>query len=344
MVSTIWSVSSNPSRYRDGVSGICLLGNNIYVVGFSETISLGVQRYRVESRRKSDGSIINSWISDESYRYGSLYSCIAMGSKIYVAGASIGFWNLYEFSPELGLIDHRRFEESFIPFSMAFNGRDIYIAGVYTSEEEARIIKVSADDLGIRAVYRSLKKPSMFYSIAYNEMSRRIVAVGCDSSDGFYRWRIEVLTPELDLVRVIRPDFRGCATGISIDINGDIYIVGRRGILKLSEEGRTIAENRRLGGVEIYAPRQTGTSLGSNIVVIDHNTIHILDNTKLRIRESIRIARGLEAIAFSHNSLVYDGTYLYIAGTESSSPEDWNWIIMAIDPRPRRIRIPGLRI
>ncbi|ADM28482.1 hypothetical protein Igag_1685 [Ignisphaera aggregans DSM 17230] len=347
MVSIIWSVSSNPSRYRDGVSGICLLGDNIYVVGFSEPVSLGVQRYRVESRRKSDGSIINSWISDESYRYGSLYSCIAMGSRIYVAGASIGFWDLYEFSPELGLIDHRRFEESFIPFSMASNGRDIYIAGTYIGEVyEARVIRISTPGLEISAIYRSLSKPSSFYGVVYSESSKRVVVGGYDSADGFQKWRIEFLSPELEVERVIRPDVRGCITGVSVGIDGDIYVVGRMGVMRLSGGGRIIAENRRIGGIEIYTPKTLGTSLGDNIAVIDHNTIHILDRNNLETRETIRIARGLEIIAFPYNSPVYDGTYLYVAGTESSSPENWNWIIMAIDPRPRRIpiRMPRIRI
>jgi len=340
MVRVVWRVVSNPSRYRDVVFGSCVLGDYVFSVGLDEARGFGRQRYRVEARYRGDGSLYDSWVDEEVYSFASLYSCSVLGDNIYVVGASERFWSIIVFSKELDVINRKDFDRPMlIPFSIASGDGYLYIAGTSIAENGTAItvLKVSPENLSIEAIYSSISMKIFggAYSIAYNDVNKRIVVGGFDRIDNVYSWRIEILDTNLNLVKVIRPGIRGAIKSISIGINGDIYAVGRNGIVRFNRDGDIVKENRNIGGIEIYTPQKLGTAMDRNIAIINNNEFYLLKEDLTTI-ESIRIPRGTETISFIHGTPAFDGTKLYISGTEENPKEDWSWNIIAIDPRKTR--------
>ncbi len=187
------------------------------------------------------------------------------------------------------------------------------------------VLKVSHDALSIEATYSSMPmdKPSGAYSIAYNYANKSVVVGGFDRVDSVYRWRIEILDNNLNPVKMVRMGVGSAVTGVSIGVDGDIYAIGRNGIVRLSKDGDVVMENRSLGGIEIFSSQRFGTSIGRNIVAIDNNWVYLLKED-LSIVERLRIAGGGESIAFLHGAPAFDGSKLCVSGIKIDPRDDWS--------------------
>ena len=342
MIRVEWLSTSNPGPYRDSAYSCCVLGDTLYVVGFDEANGFGVQRYRVEARRVRDGSLKRVWVDEKAHRFASLFTCVTLGNRIYVAGATDSFWSIIAFDEELNAVARRDFDKPrFIPYSMDTDGRVIYVAGAEIAGESyaIHVEALSPDDLTPVATYTSnpMGRGAAAYSIAYDYVTNRVVLGGFDNVDGYRRWRIEILDKDLSLIRVCRPDVAGSVTGVAIGLNNAVYAVGRNAVAKLDIDGVVQKIDRARGGSRVVSSSGS-PPLGRRVAIATDNNIYIMDEN-LNLVDATRLPRGAEIIAVTQGRIAYDNKKLYIAATQIISDNDWAWAIAAVNPSPKRFRL-----
>ncbi|MEM4040967.1 MAG: hypothetical protein QXM83_04010 [Ignisphaera sp.] len=337
----IWSHVSSPSGYRDGVYSVCVSSGIVYAVGFDELMGYGKQRYRVEGVDARDGHMIAKWVDDKAHSFASLYSCTAVGDRIYVFGATDRFWTIMVFDKLLNPVKRVDREKPYIlPFSVVNVGRYIYVAGVEitpTGSTAIHVSRISVDDLSIVNSYTSNPKDrgAGAYSIAYNKKMKQIIVGGFDKIDGVSNWRIEYLTEDLNLIKISRPSVKGSITGLALDADGFIYTAGRTRIARISREGETLNTVTSPQAVKIYTSQESLPILGTNIAVATDNEAYILTNDTLSIVEAIRLSRGPQILSMMLGSMDADNERIYLASTQIATKDDWNWTILALKPRGR---------
>lgn len=335
----VWSHVSSPSGYRDGVYSVCVSSGIVYAVGFDELLGYGKQRYRVEGVDVRDGHVVAKWVDDKGYHIASIYSCVSVGDRIYVFGATDKFWSIIMFDKFLNPVKRIDMEKPYVlPFSAVAIGKNIYVAGVEITSTRSTAIhvsKISADDLSIVNNYSSNPKESGagVYAAAYNKKIKQIVVGGFDKLDGVSNWRIEYLTEDLRTIKTIRPSVKGCITGLTLDADGTIYATGRNRIAKISKEGETLNLITSPQAVKIYASQDPLPILGTNVAAATDNEAYILSSSTLSIVEAVRISRGPQILSMMIGSMDADNEKIYLASTQIATKDDWNWSILALRPR-----------
>ncbi|MEM0026491.1 MAG: hypothetical protein QXT53_00960 [Ignisphaera sp.] len=343
MVGVVWSVSSNPSGYRDGAYSCCVFGDILFVVGFDEVGGFGRQRYRVESRRVSDGSSTGVWVDDRVYGFASLFSCAVVRGGVVVVGATDRFWSLVVFDKNLSVVARRDFESSrFIPYSVDSDGDVVFVGGVEFVGERGYAIHVealSADDLSHIGFYTSspMERNAAAYSVVYNPMTKGVVVGGFDEADGFRRWRIEMLSRDLSLSRVVRPDVHGSVTGLAVGSQGFVYAVGRGGVAKIDRNGEAASLTKAVSGAQIVASPSDSKPIGRYVGVVSDKNFHVLDKS-LKLVDSAGLVRGAEITFVGQGKPAMDSERVYIVANTIATDVDWGWRILALNPSPSIFR------
>jgi len=342
MARVSWASLSNPSPYRDAAYSTCVLRDVVYVAGFDEVLGFGRQRYRIEARSVRSGVVVGRWVDEKGYSFASLYSCAALKDRVFAVGATEVFWSVIAFDKGLNIVLRRDFEKPrFIPYSIAVSGDMLFVAGAellpgggYAMHVEA----VSIDDLTPLARYSSNPRQmgAAAYATLYNTFTGQLVVGGFDNAEGYRSWRIEVLSKDLSLQIISKPQLRGAITALAMNPGGYIYAVGRNGVAKVNRDGGVASMNTGIGGCKALAS-PTESPLESRIAIISDDTLHIVDEN-LKIVESLRIARGTEILTAMHGGISFDKENMFIALTQITTDIDWNWSIIAVNPRPRRFK------
>ena len=343
MVSIVWSVSSNPSIYRDGAYSCCVLEDTLFVIGFDETSGLGKQRYRIETRRISDGSLISRWSDDKAYSFASLFSCVVVKNKVVVVGATESSWSVVAFDKKLNVVARKDFEKPrFIPYSVDSDGDIVLVGGVELVGEKGYAIRVealSADDLSPIGFYTSnpMGKNAGAYSIIYNPVAKNVIVGGFDELDGARRWRVEILSRDLSLARIARPDLNGSVTGLAVDSQGFVYAVGRGGMAKIDRNGGVVSATRVVSGAQVIASPSDSRPIGRYIGVVSDNGFYLLDKNLGMVDRAI-FAREAEATFVAQGRPAMDSEKIYIAASTIVTDIDWGWRIVALNPSPSMFR------
>lgn len=328
--------------YRDAAYSCCVVEDTVFAIGFDEVGGVGRQRYRVEARSARDGSSMGRWFDTSVYSFASLMACTVVRGNVVAVGATDKFWSVIVFDKKLNIVTRKDFEKPrFMPFSVDTDGDIIFVAGVETAGEKGYAIRLealSADDLSTIGFYTSnpMGKNAAAYSVAYNPVTKHIVIGGFDNVDGFRRWRIEILTRDLSISRIARPDVRGSVTGVAIGPQGLVYAVGRGGVAKIDRDGSIASLTRSPGGLQIIASHSAAPPILRNIGVVSDNTFYLLDEN-LRPLEITRLVMGTETTFLSHGRPAMDSTKIYIAANSIITDVDWGWRIVAVNPAPSSI-------
>jgi hypothetical protein len=197
--SVVWDVNENPSSSDDVVKAIACDGSYIYMAGYD--YSPGHPQGRIQKRNKSDGSVV--WTVTEHPSDSVAAAITSDGAYIYLAGYGIGpgnnQWRIQKRNKSDGSVVWTLTED---PSTLADSARAItcdvsyiYVAGYDSSQgfgnSQWRIQKRNKSDGSV--VWTKTDNPSSSAEIAYAITSddTYIYVAGLDSSPGDAQWRIQ---------------------------------------------------------------------------------------------------------------------------------------------------------
>jgi hypothetical protein len=237
-----WSVRSDPSRWDDVAYAVCEYGDYIYVVGAQDTNHGGY--LRVEARSKFDGSLVGAWSADNLTFYAYSADCAIAGGLLYVA---YGGWSVAVFDLQLNLLN-RVVEPEYVPggvTSVAVGGGYLYLAGYEFVEggySRWRVERWSVDGASLVRVKVYVSDPTPLsdeaMQVAVNPVTGHLWVVGHEAD---YRFRVEILDQDLNLVRAVSNRSRWLAYAVDFDENGYAYISGGGFIAKYDPYGNEVA-------------------------------------------------------------------------------------------------------
>jgi len=285
--------------------GVCLHGDHLVVVG-----SAGGQPYMALLDRV-DGRVVSE---DVGLDDGSLYNCVSIGDRIYVAG-----WVMEVIEDSSGRYYVDRYT------SIVFDGVSIYIGGMaysYASRDSRRVWVIEKRDLSGETAYRRIVKLRQFrdaflFDIGVDPVTGYLWAVG-----GFGEYSlIVVLDKDLsEITRIAYPrgfeSYFGSAHGICFDGAGYAYIAGSNGIAKLSSRGALVAVNKRHGGFKKVAC--TGNYVYAfgdrHIESCQRHILVAFDRSLNSVKENVLNKKTRTHSYFTWGKPAFDGNTLYAAG------------------------------
>ena len=337
----VWVHAPIQSGYRDAAFSVCVSGDVVYAVGFDELLGYGKQRYRVESLTSRDGLPIARWTDEDVHPLATLLSCTTYGDRVYVFGLTNRFWSALIFDRYLKLA--RRVDSEnprFTPFSAVAGEGYIYVAGAELTPAGTalRVLKLAPDDLAVVGSYTPNlgSANSGAYAVDYSRTLKQVVVGGFDRIDGISKWRVEYLTPDLEPVKVVRPDIKGSVTGLSAGADGSVYAVGKTRVVKLSRDGEVVRSVSSPPAVKVYAAQEHAPSLGANVAAAATDEVYVLDGRSLSVVDGARISRGPQVASMMVGSMAVNSEKIYVAATAVAGPT-WGWIVAALRPRRRGI-------
>ncbi|MEM0099717.1 MAG: hypothetical protein QXV54_02935 [Desulfurococcaceae archaeon] len=335
-----WSRVYSASGFRDGVFSVCASSGMVYAVGFDEVPGPGLMRYRVESYRASSGERAGAWSDEKGYPYATLSSCSVLGDKLYVAGATSGFWSILEFNKDLKLGRRADFNEPcFNPFSMIALDNYLYLAGVLIENGYGKSIYVAKIDLSdlIMVKSREIKLNSSStgaYVIEYDVKTNQLVLGGFTESNGEPEWLILYLSRELEPLKYLRPGFRNAITGLAVDYDGYIYAVDGARVVKLTVDGKVLAVSDNTPGVKIYAEKSKASPLRQYVIVASNDSIYILASRDLKTIASLKLPSE-KPLQANPGRISSESNHVYLALTQIASRNNWNWAVYALGIKPQ---------
>jgi len=199
--SIVWTKTSNPSSGNDGLFSIVADDTYIYLAGEDQSLGVWSAQWRIEKRRKSDGSIVWTKTSNPSSNPAIAWSMTSDSDFIYIAGddRSPGNeqWYIEKRSKLNGDIEWTKASnpssEDDQAWSITLDSESIYIAGYDQSlgDEQWRIEKRSKlnGDIEWTKASNPSSQDDQAWSITLD--SESIYIAGYDESSGDEQWRIE---------------------------------------------------------------------------------------------------------------------------------------------------------
>jgi len=338
----VWVYAPSSSSYRDAAFSVCVSGDVVYAVGFDELLGYGRQRYRVEALTSRDGLPIARWTDEDAHPLAALLSCTTYGDRVYVFGLTSRFWSALVFDRYLTLVRRASSESPrFTPFSAVAGEGYVYVAGAELTPAGTtlRVLKLAPDDLAVVGSYAPKigVASSGAYAVDYSKTLKQVVVGGFDKLEGVSKWRIEYLTPDLEPVRVLKPDIRGSVTGLSVSADGSAYAVGRTRVVKLSRDGSVERSVSSPSAVKVYAAKDYVPPLGGNVAAAATDEVYVLDGRSLSVVDVVRISRGPQIASMMVGSMAVDSEKVYVASTAVAG-HMWGWVVAALKPKRRVFR------
>src|SRR3972149_8794766 len=82
----MWTQASNPSSYGDWADAVAVDGSGVYVVGSDQYPGPGNDRWRIEKRRLTTGSVLWTKTSNPSSSVDEALAVAVDGSGVYIVG------------------------------------------------------------------------------------------------------------------------------------------------------------------------------------------------------------------------------------------------------------------
>ncbi|MFN4046081.1 MAG: hypothetical protein ACK4H7_01915, partial [Acidilobaceae archaeon] len=256
--SILWFVESNPSGLDDSAQASCLAGEYVVVAGSDS--SPGNSQFRVEARFKSNGSLVFHVVRDLSSDNEYLSDCVSVGGRVFVVGAKPEPIPPKAYMAVLD-VDSRDFSIKELGWfglssSIAYDGSYVYVGGGDADLSKLllvfRVDKFDPSSLSRVAYYKSgglSEHHSAVVGMGINVKTGHLWLVGVARKDSTDRWWVEVIDRgSMRLVKSVDLNIPGWATGVTSDSEGNVYIVGDRGVIvKLDSEGRFVKRVERPG-------------------------------------------------------------------------------------------------
>jgi hypothetical protein len=254
-----WIVHSDPSPSADDANAVCEKDEYIYVVGVDRYVDTG--RFRIEKRLKSSGELVKAWTYNPSGSWDELYDCVIVEDTLYAVGRVgdpwVFSWAIVALDLDLNMLRYAiysvlaSYPSHAVAWSLTSDGEYLYIAGHDNSpafnDAQWRVEKRRLKDLALVKSYTS--NPSGFIddamAISINPVTGDLWVCGYKAVGYNAFARIEILSKDLELVKVVEPNIPGICTSIEFDEEGNGYAGGGPFfIAKLSKHGDILRVSR----------------------------------------------------------------------------------------------------
>ena len=266
-----------------------------------------------------DGRVVSE---DVGLGEGSLYNCVSVGDRIYVAGSVVEV---------VGDSSGRYHVDRYT--SIVFDGDSLYVGGMaysYAGSNSRRVWVIEKRNLSEETAYRRIVELRQFseaflFDMAVDPVTGNLWAVG-----GFGDYSLVVVLDK-NLSEITRmaysrsfESYFGNAHGICFDGEGYAYVAGSDGIAKLSSRGELVAVNKRHGGF-------TKVACTGNYVYafgdkrIEGHQRHILvafDRNLNSVKETVLSKNNRRNTYFTWGKPAFDGNTLYAAGWDEAHDEE----------------------
>lgn len=349
----VWFRSSNPSNGWDIAYAVCEKNEYVYVVGVNQRHGHHAgYEIRVENRFKNNGEPANIQVYNLSVS-DIVYDCVIVGDYLYIVGSSYRdrdrSWLILAVNLDLDLVRYvfsNPSEQPDVAIAVSVYGDHLYVGGVEMLGGDCRwrIEKRNLEDLSLIDEYISNPTDScdVVSDVRVNSITGDVWVIGyeelrCRKCVA----RLEILDPDLKLVKVLRP-FTGCfKQSLTFDYEGNSYISGVN-VLKVSRLGEGLFNSdvpARLGVAWI-----NGNLYSFDIDVVEGGwmpVVYMLDqNLQLKDQWKINLRLNSSLYATSCVSTAFpvfgepstDGRNMYLVGTIGDpSTGDTHWIIYSIN-------------
>lgn len=327
-----WSQVSATSGYRSSAFSACVLGDRVFVVGFDESLGLGARRFRVEAYSAGSGKPLVSWSDEAGYPFASLTTCCVSGDRVYVAGATSRHWSVIAFNRDLGVVGRVDFEKPKVtPFSATAVGNSLYVVGVVTVREGATaayVAKISLRDLSLEGEF-TYTPGTGAYAVVYSKKTRVLVVGGFVGGE----WFLFSLDQDLKPLGSVKPGFRGSVLGLTVDPAGLLYAVDGYRVVKLSERGDVLA-SLNIPAVKVHASQEETSPLGKHVAIATSSDFHLVRSSDMATVDSAKLTREQALVALPGN-MDTDNKHVYLALTQVTAVEKWEWVVYALRLRAR---------
>lgn len=332
-----WVIESNPSNRDDMVLGMCHDDKYIYLVGYDR--STGDSQWRIEMREKETGRLVIDWAVNLGQYHDELRDCVVIGSRIYIIGA-LGrageppIWAILTTRPGFAAVFLNWAREEAWASKLATDGKYLYVAGSYRKAGgglEWRIERRTLD-LNVEKVYTSTVRgiSSKIEDLRINPVTGDLWIVG-EIIDDRLVWRVEILDKDFNLIGSLTGE-NFIPQGVTFDSEGNGYVYGAFGVLKLDKWGRPLTS-------VIGAP-YAGVYVDGRLYLLEYSFIEMYTaNGELVMREPARLTNlNISITIFTNVSTrgvipvwkaVFDGRSLYLAGSVNRSG-DYRWFVASI--------------
>jgi hypothetical protein len=331
-----WRAYSDPTGYNDVAYSACESGDYIYVVGSQDFPRFA----RIEMRNKLNGSLVKEWTSTEFFE---LSGCTISEGKLYVVGMSFIIlesdsvrtaWAVLEFDLNLNLLSFKRKNFEGMACDILSYNNYLYIAGwereATKGDYQWRITKWRAKDLTVVKEYASNPslKDDYTCAIKVNPITKNLWAVGVEE---YNKFRIEILDPDLNPIKVIKKDEKIQFPGIDFDEEGNAYIVGDRFIAKYDKDGKELAAKKipYYADQLMYIKGYIYVSAGEYVEDFFMHVLYVYDKN-LNLIDRVILSYDVNAQSlFITGRMAFDGKNLYIVGTDNWQGNE-RWVIYSI--------------
>jgi len=289
--------------------GVCLHRDYLVVVG-----SAGEQPYTALLNR-ADGRVVSE---DVGLGEGSLYNCVSVGDRIYVAGSVMEV---------VGDSSGRYHVDRYT--SIVFDGVSLYVGGIaysYESSDGKRVWVIEKRDLSGETAYRRIVELSQFkdpflFDMGVDPVTGNLWAIGGSKEYSL----ILVLDKNLDEIKQMAyprgsKNYFGVAYGICFDGEGYAYVAGSNGLAKLSSRGELVAVNKRHGGFTKVAC--TGNYVyafgDKRIEGYQRHVLVAFDRSLNSVKENVLSKKTRAQSYFTWGKPAFDGNTLYAAGWDEA--------------------------
>jgi hypothetical protein len=247
-----WIVHSDPSSSADDANAVCEKDEYIYAVGVDRYVDTG--RFRIEKRLKSSGDLVKAWTYNPSGGWDELYDCVIVEDTLYAVGRVgdpwVFSWAIVALDLDLNMLSYAThgvrasYPSHSIAWSLTSDGEYLYIAGHDNSpafnDAQWRVEKRRLKDLALVKSYTSnpSKSIDVAKAISINPVTGDLWVCGYKAVGYDAFARIEILSKDLELVKVVELNIPGICTSIAFDEEGNGYVGGGPFfIAKLSKHG-----------------------------------------------------------------------------------------------------------
>jgi len=205
--SVSWTKTSNPSADDDTAYSVAVDGSGVYIVGYDDYP--GNNRWRIEKRSLTDGSVIWTQASNPSANMDRASDVAVDGTGVYIVGYDYylgnGRWRIEKRSLTDGSVIWTQASNpsagSDMTTGVAVDGSGVYIVGYdyYLGDSNPRWRIEKRSLMYGTNIWNKTSNPSAFYDWASGVAvdSSGVYTVGSDDYLGIYnhRWRMEKRAP-----------------------------------------------------------------------------------------------------------------------------------------------------